>query len=311
MKFKLIPLTDDEQFIHDNALAEKMQIQESAARSVKWIEKVDRLKIYEKFGETSTFNYCFAVLEYTRAESNALKSVAKKSREIPALHEALESGHSLWTVAKLVPHLTKDNAEKWMHKLATLPKAKIEEEISRVSKRKKRDHVDKGETHARLSGDLDNEVFELWKRAQDLQSQKMRKNASFNETMKAMLEIYLDKVDPVRKADRTAAKKAVPEKVQTEKTEMPAKPIYSREYFQRKPLTAAQEDAVNKRDRGECQAEHPNGAICLSTKFVEIHHKIAVELGGSNEPENLITLCCAHHRMLHRHEERADRNHIH
>ena len=187
MRFKIIPLTDEEQDIHDHALSAKMVGQQSDSDLVKWVEKFDRLKLYEMFGLTSTFEYCFSVLELTKASSYAVKAVAQKSREIAELHMAVEAGHSLWTVAKLVPHITDENKDKWLDRIATMPKIKLEEEISKISKRKKKDHVDKGETHSRIAGDLENEVLELLKLAQTLVSKSQRKQTSLNETLKLAL----------------------------------------------------------------------------------------------------------------------------
>ena len=289
MQFKLIPLTDEEQENHDYALAAKMIGQQSDTDLVKWVERIDRLQTFEKFGLTSTFLYCFNVLELPRAKSHAVKSVAQKSREIPELHAAVEAGHSLWTIAKLVPHITNQNKHVWLDRLVTLDKAEVEEQISKISKRKKGDDIDKGEEHARLSGDLDNETLELFKQAQALVSKSKRKNASVNDVLKAALETFLEKNDPVRKADRALVRKKV---FSTEK-----KPENT---GKRVPLTAAEEHAVNKRDRGQCQAPHPDGEKCGSRYFTEIHHIVNVELGGANAPENLTTLCSGHHRVVHR-----------
>ena len=110
--------------------------QQSDADLVKWVEKIDRLKIYEKFGLNSSFKYCFKVLELSEPKSYAVKAVAIKSREISELHAAVESGHSLWTIAKLVPHLTAENKHMWLDRLATQDKAEVEQQIAKVSKRK-------------------------------------------------------------------------------------------------------------------------------------------------------------------------------
>jgi hypothetical protein len=39
---------------------------------------------------------------------------------------------------------------------------------------------------------------------------------------------------------------------------------------------------------------------CRSSRFLDLHHIVPRELGGSHEPENLTTLCVAHHQMGHR-----------
>jgi 5-methylcytosine-specific restriction endonuclease McrA len=51
---------------------------------------------------------------------------------------------------------------------------------------------------------------------------------------------------------------------------------------------------VLSRDRHRCR--RPG---CANTRFLEVHHLVPRQEGGSNEPENLITLCAACHQLLH------------
>ncbi len=52
--------------------------------------------------------------------------------------------------------------------------------------------------------------------------------------------------------------------------------------------------AVLTRDRHQCRV-----AGCRNTKFLQVHHLIPRESGGSNKPENLITLCSECHKWTH------------
>ncbi len=52
--------------------------------------------------------------------------------------------------------------------------------------------------------------------------------------------------------------------------------------------------AVLARDRHRCRAPG-----CTNTRFLEVHHVTPRARGGGNEPENLITLCAACHRLWH------------
>jgi hypothetical protein len=52
---------------------------------------------------------------------------------------------------------------------------------------------------------------------------------------------------------------------------------------------------VLRRDRGRCQVP-----TCRHATWVDVHHVVPREEGGGHEPENLVTLCGAHHRALHR-----------
>lgn len=53
---------------------------------------------------------------------------------------------------------------------------------------------------------------------------------------------------------------------------------------------------VLKRDRYRCQMPG-----CTNTRFLEIHHRRARSKGGSDQPENLITLCSGCHQQVHQH----------
>ncbi|MFH2053720.1 MAG: HNH endonuclease, partial [bacterium] len=51
---------------------------------------------------------------------------------------------------------------------------------------------------------------------------------------------------------------------------------------------------VLARDGHRCQ-----GAGCTNTRFLEVHHVLPRARGGTNRPDNLITLCSACHRHIH------------
>jgi len=55
--------------------------------------------------------------------------------------------------------------------------------------------------------------------------------------------------------------------------------------------------AVLRRDSRCCRVPG-----CRNTRFVDVHHLDPRAEGGGHEPENLVTLCGAHHRALHRGE---------
>jgi hypothetical protein len=55
-----------------------------------------------------------------------------------------------------------------------------------------------------------------------------------------------------------------------------------------------------KRDQAECQHVLPDGKICGERKWLHLHHIIHRSEGGTDAPENLTTLCAAHHREVHK-----------
>jgi len=59
--------------------------------------------------------------------------------------------------------------------------------------------------------------------------------------------------------------------------------------------------AVLARDHHRCR-----GAGCGSARFLSVHHKVPRTAGGTNDPDNLITLCGNCHRAVHRHAPRSE-----
>jgi hypothetical protein len=51
---------------------------------------------------------------------------------------------------------------------------------------------------------------------------------------------------------------------------------------------------VLRRDRGCCRVPG-----CRSARWLQIHHIVWREHGGSNDPSNLVCLCFAHHQAVH------------
>jgi hypothetical protein len=62
-------------------------------------------------------------------------------------------------------------------------------------------------------------------------------------------------------------------------------------------IPPARRRAVMQRDQHRCRVPG-----CCNATFLDVHHVTARENGGGNEADNLITLCGAHHRAVHRGE---------
>jgi hypothetical protein len=62
-------------------------------------------------------------------------------------------------------------------------------------------------------------------------------------------------------------------------------------------IPPARRRAVLQRDQRRCRVPS-----CCNATFLDVHHVIAREAGGGNDADNLITLCGAHHRAVHRGE---------
>jgi len=76
-------------------------------------------------------------------------------------------------------------------------------------------------------------------------------------------------------------------------------PASSVQKYKRIPLRAAQKHAVFLRDQGRCTHVGMDGKRCNQDRWVDVHHIVLVKDGGTNDPENLTTLCWSHHDLIH------------
>ena len=123
--------------------------------------------------------------------------------------------------------------------------------------------------------------------------------------MDHLCETYLEKHDPVRKAERRQQKtlnlSAAPqsnETIQKKTSETASTHLKPARLKTRTPLSASIKHHVWLRDQGQCRFHH-KGQRCGNRKYLEVHHKKPVSLGGKNQPENLVLLCREHHKTVH------------
>jgi len=132
---------------------------------------------------------------------------------------------------------------------------------------------------------IDAHTEALLRRVQNLESRRTSKAACWNDTLAAMATLYLERNDPVRKAERAQAKKPAPIPSQGR--------INAARYV---PAHVAHQ--VSLRDRGECTFTGAHGK-CRESRWTDVHHVTPVSKGGTSSLDNLTTLCANHHRYLH------------
>ncbi|MGE3975764.1 MAG: HNH endonuclease, partial [Bdellovibrionales bacterium] len=128
------------------------------------------------------------------------------------------------------------------------------------------------EERLNLQMGISEQLQQKLKRAQELESQRQQKHVSLEETLEALLNVYLEKKDPVQKAQK----------------------LQHRSNF-------SVPGRVALRDQGQCTYHSQNGERCTERKWIDTHHIIPRSKGGQDTFENLITLCKGHHRLEHSH----------
>jgi hypothetical protein len=273
--------------LHERALSVVKRFKQAEADLIIVLQEVEVSRLFAKMGFTSLFQYCVEALGLSESVTANFVTVARKAREVPVLQSAIQNGSlSVSKARKITPVLTLANQDEWVEKAQTLSSRKLEEEVARfapreaVQERLKPVNEDRLELRLGISKALEEKL----KRVQDLESQRTSRAASFEDSLNAALEVYLERNDPVRRAERilkkTLKENAAPARVT-------GHIVQSLKY------------QVQSRDTGQCTHKNPLGKRCENRRWLDIHHIRPRSSGGLNTVENLTTLCSAHHKMEH------------
>jgi 5-methylcytosine-specific restriction endonuclease McrA len=303
-------LTREQNEIHQYAIRLAKGRKDIDIKLIEVLQRVEAQNIYKKLEKRSLFVYATECLGLDKDVVYPLTTLARKSIEIPELKVAIkEKRVTVSKASRIVSGLNRDNAKELIEFASSHTRDQIDYEMARRNPRAKCRDRSKiiAEDVVEVKFTMSRATFEKLKRAESLQAQK-NQSLQWGEIVDATLESYLDKNDPVRKAER-ADKRILKKEAVTLEARVKSEPItlasrvkkltIHKTGIQRSPLSAAQKHAVFKRDGGRCTHVGLDGKRCCEDKWLQVHHIILVSQGGSNEPENLTTLCSFHHDLAH------------
>jgi hypothetical protein len=100
------------------------------------IAEVDERRLYAREAFPSMFAYCTDTLHLSEAEAYLRIAAARASRDHPMLLAMLADGRlHLTAIAKLAPHLTRENREAILERATHRSKREIEEQIAEIAPR--------------------------------------------------------------------------------------------------------------------------------------------------------------------------------
>ncbi len=293
------------QDLHSRAMKAAELNKKSESDLISILQKLDQNHGYLHFDASSLYDYCVSVLKLSESTSYNLITVARKAREVPALKEAIDAGEiTLSKARKIAPVITMANQEVWLSLAKTETSRIIEKAVAKespeflIKESVRYRSEDRVELKIGISEDLLKKLAQIC----DLESQKQSKPVSREEALLAAAEVYLEKNDPIKKAERKLDRvtpSQLPKRVTTQRAEKPV-PGHVNNFKPRPHIPAAISHAIALRDRRQCTHLNPSGERCKNTRWLEIHHIQPKSLGGPDTPVNLTTLCSTHHAFLHR-----------
>jgi hypothetical protein len=279
--------------IHKRALEIATRYIQTDAELIEVLQDVDQHQVYLAYGYSSLFLYVTKELKLSESVAFNFIAVSRKAREIPALKEQIKTGAiTLSNARKIAPVLTVQNQEEWLAKASALSNRQLEKEIVKVIPKaavtERTSYVTP--TRIRLEVGLSEDCMDKLRRTQDILSQARSSHASFEDAIEASLDEYLFRKDPLKKVMRRKTREIPTETLKTPVT---------LQVENRTPIPSAIRHQITLRDQGCCAYINDGGERCTQSRWIDIHHKIPVSEGGTNDPDNLITLCSAHHSWIH------------
>jgi len=302
--------------LHEKALVLSREHRRVESQLVALLMEIDTLKLYRLLGCASLFTYVVSMLGFSEGAAYQLITVARKAKDIAALKTALEEQRmSVAKASRIVSVLSVDNASELIDFASRHTSRETDLEVARRAGR------DGNERRSSLK--IPVRVLVKLKRVQSLMGQ-----VEFEAMLESLADYYIEREDPVKKAERALAKRVAAaesgpansersERAESERSESArAKsrtPSRNSAHPKRKPLTAREFHTVNARDGRRCSFIDAHGNRCPNERWLHIHHLQSVARGGTNDPANLITLCSRHHQLVHQfsHTLRAPTNHYH
>jgi len=318
----------------DDALKKSVVALENAQQcAVLWFGEIMRRKLFRKLGYSSINQYAHVELKFSKTRTGDFVQLARKLEQLPVVRKSVENGALGYTKAReLVKVATPETEEGWVAVARESSRRELEQKVAVAKNRAGADPnqvvllppshdamVPPATPPVRLSVEMTPEQFARY----ETMLEKLHKQGPVGNRAEMLLEAMVELVaardnSANEKAPRGALASGPPfqihihqcpdcgeASVSTDKGKL----LVGHDVIER-ALCDSQVDEPGKRntstippamrrmvlarDRHKCTT-----AGCEHTRFLEVHHVKPRALGGTNRPENLITLCSACHRLWH------------
>jgi hypothetical protein len=304
-----ISMTSEQKAIHLRAISARERFRDFEIEFIKILQDVESTKVHRAMGYPSVFVYATQELNFTESVAYMFIAVARKASELP---ELLNSGLSVFKSSRMVAVINRENCRELIEFAHTNSTRSIDAEMARRNPNSRRERLKLfSEESIELTVKVSKSFASKLKRVESLLAQK-GKTSGIGSALEASVDEFLRKHDPVEKAKRSVARQDKMEKQNEMKSnQAESKQDRSDQHRSKRTglcahrvpkrirLAADQKHSVFARDQGRCTHIGQNGRRCDSDRWLQIHHIVEVSRGGSNDPENLTTLCSFHHDLVH------------
>jgi hypothetical protein len=311
------------------------ELRRSERGAVLLFAEVMQRELYRELGFASIHAYALESLDFSPSKTAQFIQLAKRLDELPRLRRAVETGEVTWTGARSVAGVaTSDSEGEWVEQAKRLSRRQLAKKIDRARKdvrRRRRSNPAQGTLEPApkpATATAASRSLEPTPEPEVMVEVKLRFTATQYARYQALIESrrkqgrHVSREELVLEglaSDAGAARHSAPPyrivtymcdtcgnadtptprgNLRIPLAELQAQisdaEIVSPAGRRRKTIPPAVRAKVLARDGHRCAAEG-----CGATQFLEVHHRVPVAAGGTNDSENLVTLCHRCHRALH------------
>lgn len=182
--------------LHVQALEAAKRFKQAEADLVELFQRIEEEKVFSKLGYASLFEYGVNALGLSEQNTYSFILIARKSREVPALKEAIHNGNlSVSKARRIASVINQENQQTWLQAAQVLSRTQLEKEVARENPKAATQESSRYVTAERLELKLgvSEELMKKLRRIQDLESQRTQKASSLEESLEALAELYLFK----------------------------------------------------------------------------------------------------------------------
>jgi 5-methylcytosine-specific restriction endonuclease McrA len=299
--------------------------------AILWFGEIMRRRLFRDLGHSSINQYAIQELGFSKSRTDDFIRLARQLDNLPAVREAMASGELGYTKAReIVSVATPETQDTWL-KVAKRTRKELVNEVKKAKRAAKVDPTQgellpsslpvvaprelpvcfrmnlTPEQEARRSalverlhklGGVPTDRAELMLEAlaslletKELQSQKCPRG-HFPSRPPVQIHVH-ENAETGRMTVQTNAGERELSRAETERMRCDAA-VCEHGGRNRTTIPPRVRREVLARDQHRCQAPG-----CGRTRFLEVHHIKPRQNGGGNQPENLVTLCAACHRLFH------------
>jgi 5-methylcytosine-specific restriction endonuclease McrA len=192
----LTRLSEKEQALHERALQLSQRHRQTECLLIETLDEIDQLKLYRTLGYSSLFTYAVGALGFSEAVAYSFITVARKTRELSLLKEAIQDEKlSVAKASRIISALTPKNANELIDYAATHTTRETDQEVARLGNASL---MSEKQVVLKISA----RTLEQLKRVQSLIATKRKEPVTLDAALELALSDYLKRNDPVEKAKR-------------------------------------------------------------------------------------------------------------